>query len=201
MGVAPSSRSEVDGPSTSTEPARSRLRVEADAADAVAIRGRLVELALSSSSSGRSPPPGRSRSLLARAWRFSALLLDLSGFVLWAVSATAMRVLLELAAMGDTAEEMESMPGLCSRSGRVSVVLRLDDRVGFAFRNWTHHSPVRQRRTSRLVVELTSRMFSFSMRDSRTCTIWGRLYDIVRSCVLVRRGWSTRRYVCRSYER
>ena len=62
----------------------------------------------------------------------------------------------------------------------------------------TYHSPLRQRSTRRFVVVLTSRISWFSIRDSRARTICGRLYGSERNCVLVRRGWSTRRYVCRS---
>jgi hypothetical protein len=62
----------------------------------------------------------------------------------------------------------------------------------------THHSPLRHRSTRRFVVELTSRISWFAIRDSSARTICGRLYGSERNWVLVRRGWSTRRNVCRS---
>jgi len=62
----------------------------------------------------------------------------------------------------------------------------------------THHSPLRHRSTRRFVVELTSRIPWFAIRDSSAQTISVRLYGSERNWVLVRRGWSTRRYVCRS---
>jgi hypothetical protein len=64
----------------------------------------------------------------------------------------------------------------------------------------TLHSPLRQRSTTRFVVELTSRISWFAIKDSSARTICVRLYGSERNCVLVRRGWSTRRYVCRSYK-
>jgi hypothetical protein len=64
----------------------------------------------------------------------------------------------------------------------------------------TRHSPLRQRPTRRFVVALTSRISWFAIKDSSARTICVRLYGSERNCVLVRRGWSTRRYVCRSYK-
>lgn len=73
------------------------------------------------------------------------------------------------------------------------VSLKDEEYFGFGFRNCAHQSPERHRCTSRLVVGLMSRMFSFSMSDSRTCTICARLYGMDRSWVFVSRGCSTRK--------
>lgn len=179
--------------STSTEPVRSRrLPPEDVLAVAAATRGRLVALSLLDC---RRPsmcpdrplgccnvPRGLDEPTISR---FSALRLAFAclprtdpgrsrcGGAAWALLSGA--------------EETER-PGLLTRRPKSSDPLSWRTGPRFDLRNWTHHSPERQRVTRRLVVGSTSRMDSFSTSNSSTRTICARLYGIERSWVFVRRG-------------
>lgn len=74
----------------------------------------------------------------------------------------------------------------------------LDAAIFCGLRSWTHHAPERQRETRRAVVGETSRISGLSTKPSSMRTSCGRLYGTSRSCVLVRRGCNTRKYVWRS---
>ncbi len=67
------------------------------------------------------------------------------------------------------ADAMLSAPGLATRLIAVGVVA-VDSVDSLDFRSETHHSPARQRSTSRCVVASMSRMEEFPMSDSSVCS-------------------------------
>lgn len=164
---------EVEATSRETDPARSRLR-DGAVASAAATRGRLIELSLLPNRIASTPLDSEPRMFSALRLLFSVLGLPA------ALSETANSVLLPLACIARVevaVDETLSNAGLRKESALLTLMASLSEFwcFGFVLRNWTHQSPERHRRTRRFVVGLTSRMFSFSISDSRTCTIWARL--------------------------
>lgn len=172
---------EFEGSPASSDPARSFSRLRdrlAGTEVAAATLGRLIELSLLPIRTA-----SRSRSFVGAVTverRFSTLLLVFSDFGLLA-SDTASKALLALACtpIGEPMPAIASGTELRSESVLLTLCVPKESEVawrgGLILRNWTHQSPERQRSTRRFVVGSTSRIFSCSMSDSRTCTICARL--------------------------